>query len=527
MAYVRTAEQDKLYYFTLASLNPQPVLIVKSPSKTTEIKEFLGYEWSSAKGNEGIKYLGGVGLDEVVAPEDEDAGEVALEEEDKRVLSNIFNLNNINTPLYDPRDKSNPSKINHLIAQNFSGERVEILEEAKGFVILSPLIEMMNFELTNFNKSISLSPNSTIKVETKWNTAKLSQVVDFVSGGTPSTSNPEYWDGDIPWLSVKDFNNEKRYVFETEKSITQAGFDNSNTNYIEPDDIILSARGTVGAFAQVGRKMTFNQSCYGLRAKKEISNSYLYYILGELLVQFKAKAYGSKFDSITIGTFDEIMIPLPPPEVQQQIVAACQAIDQEFEEAEKTIDGAKKEMEQLFSDAFAKANELYRLSDTDIFEIAIGKRVLKSEINQDGVGIPVYSANVMEPFGHINKQLLEDFIVPSVLWGIDGDWMVNYLPAEAPFYPTDHCGVLRVSNGEIHPRYLAWALAKEGERVRFSRHNRASMDSIKGLSVKAPSIEIQTKLISEIEKIEATIRAAQDLMRGIASKKEVVIRAFL
>ena len=52
---------------------------------------------------------------------------------------------------------------------------------------------------------------------------KLSEVMDVIGGGTPKTSKPEYWNGDIPWLSVKDFNNDYRYVYRTEKSITKEG----------------------------------------------------------------------------------------------------------------------------------------------------------------------------------------------------------------------------------------------------------------------------------------------------------------
>lgn len=360
--YITENEKEKLYYFVLASQNPQKVLIIKSPSKTIEMKEFLGYEWSAAKGNEGIKYLGGVQLDNL-EDENEDEGNVALEEEDKRVLSNIFNLNNINTPLYDPNNKHNEEKINYLINQNFGDENVEIPEQLNSFVISSSLIDMMNFKLVNFNKSISLSPSNTIKIESKWELKKLSQVVDIISGGTPSTSIPEYWGSDIPWLSVVDFNNEKRFVSETEKSITQTGFDNSNTNFLVPDEIILSARGTVGAFAQVAKKMTFNQSCYGLRARNEISNSYLYYVLGELLTQFKAKAYGSKFDSITVSTFDEIFIPIPPPETQKEIIVACAIIDKEAEKAEKAIAKTKERIELLIYNLSNQGHPLTRVSD--------------------------------------------------------------------------------------------------------------------------------------------------------------------
>lgn len=50
---------------------------------------------------------------------------------------------------------------------------------------------------------------------------KLSDIIDVIIGGTPKTSISEYWGGNIPWLSVKDFNNDYRYVYDTEKHITE------------------------------------------------------------------------------------------------------------------------------------------------------------------------------------------------------------------------------------------------------------------------------------------------------------------
>ena len=109
---------------------------------------------------------------------------------------------------------------------------------------------------------------------------KLSEVMDLIGGGTPKTSKLEYWNGDIPWLSVKDFNNGFRYVYETEKSITQLGLENSSTKLLQKGDIIISARGTVGEIATIPFPMAFNQSCYGLRAKSGIVTSdYLYYLI--------------------------------------------------------------------------------------------------------------------------------------------------------------------------------------------------------------------------------------------------------
>lgn len=80
----------------------------------------------------------------------------------------------------------------------------------------------------------------------------------------PKTTEESYWNGDIPWLSVVDFNSDERWVENTEKNITELGLENSSTKLLSTNDIIISARGT-GEIAQLKRPMAFNQSCYGIR----------------------------------------------------------------------------------------------------------------------------------------------------------------------------------------------------------------------------------------------------------------------
>ena len=115
---------------------------------------------------------------------------------------------------------------------------------------------------------------------TKWESYSLSSIIELIGGGTPKTSIPEYWNGDIPWLSVNDFAGDSRYVSSTEKHITQAGLDNSSTKLLRKGDIIISARGTVGELAQLSEPMAFNQSCYGIRGiSTKIDQAFLYYLL--------------------------------------------------------------------------------------------------------------------------------------------------------------------------------------------------------------------------------------------------------
>ena len=153
----------------------------------------------------------------------------------------------------------------------------------------------------------------------------------------------------------------------------------------------------------------------------------------------------------------------------------------------------------------------YKLSDKNFFDLSIGNRVLSDEVVENG-STPIYSANVFEEFGRINKQNITDFSMPSILWGIDGDWMVNIMPANKPFYPTDHCGVLRIKTDDILPKYMALALQVEGEFERFSRSNRASTQRIANLIIQVPSIGEQQKIVGEIEAIDKKIADEQTII---------------
>ena len=102
---------------------------------------------------------------------------------------------------------------------------------------------------------------------------RLSSVIKIMGGGTPQKSKSEYWGGDILWLSVSDFNNGYRWVEDTEDKITESGLRESNTKLLNSGDIILSARGTVGAISQLRRPMAFNQTCYGIRGLDGVSDT--------------------------------------------------------------------------------------------------------------------------------------------------------------------------------------------------------------------------------------------------------------
>ncbi len=165
-----------------------------------------------------------------------------------------------------------------------------------------------------------------------WREMNLSEVAEIIGGGTPKTNMPEYWDGDIPWLSPPDFTGSNRWVTKTNKTITKIGFNNSSTKILKKGDLIISARGTVGALAQIKKPMAFSQTNYGLRAKvKFTSNDFLFYLLKYNLNNLKRLSYGAVFDTITRSTFDSIEINLPPLPEQKVIAEVLSSLDDKID----------------------------------------------------------------------------------------------------------------------------------------------------------------------------------------------------
>lgn len=215
----------------------------------------------------------------------------------------------------------------------------------------------------------------------EWKETAILEIIDIIGGGTPKTSIADYWNGEIPWLSVKDFNNDNRYVYDTEKHISDLGLNNSSTKLLQRDDIIISARGTVGEIAMIPYPMAFNQSCYGIRAKAGTDKSFLYYLLKYKIADLKRMTHGSVFDTITRDTFANLIVSLPPYEIQRGIASVLMLIDDKIECNSRINDNLQQQAQALYKHYFpySVGDELpdgWRIGSVgEIIEIHDSKRV--------------------------------------------------------------------------------------------------------------------------------------------------------
>ncbi|MDD2732345.1 MAG: restriction endonuclease subunit S [Desulfuromonadaceae bacterium] len=159
-----------------------------------------------------------------------------------------------------------------------------------------------------------------------WNQVPFTDTVHVIGGGTPKTSMPEYWNGDIPWFSVVDAPTiTDVFVIDTQKHITELGLNNSSTKLLAKGTTIISARGTVGRLALVGRQMAMNQSCYGLRGKAD-DTYFTYFSTYRLVESLKQRSHGSVFDTITTETMKGVFVIYPDKAIIQTFEALLQPV---------------------------------------------------------------------------------------------------------------------------------------------------------------------------------------------------------
>lgn len=515
LQFVIAIEKEKVYYFILAKTTPNPVVIVKSPSGTTNIKRFLGYEWSDSKGNEGIKYLN---VSTQSTSDDEGNGE------DDDTMHQIEGIKGIQTPLFNPQNLEDDLKINSIIRQNFANGEVSVPDELMDYVEVYDLADLIDFKRADFSKAIKTTPVlSYPQIQSKYPLEKLGVVSRYISEKVAYSSiSPSSYVTTANML-------QNRAGITPYNDVPEVG----NVTKYQKDDILVSnIRPYLKKIWLAEHDGGCSNDVLVFRNAKpsDYLSEYLYAILSsdiffDYMMVGKTGLKMPRGDKKVIPNF---LIPKAPlVEVQRKIAEECQEQDNDYINASSRIIEIEKEIEELMRQSQMKANNSISLNRADLFDISIGRRVLKSEIVKDGV-YDVYSANVFEPFGKTIHSVLDDFSKPSVLWGIDGDWMVNYQKAEKPFNPTDHCGVIRVLDETIvNPKYLVYPLMKVGDAERFSRSNRASIERVKALSIMLPDIDTQNKVAQQLVSMENEIAELKSKMQECIIKKQEILDKYL
>ena len=163
-----------------------------------------------------------------------------------------------------------------------------------------------------------------------WKCGNILNIANLLGGGTPSKSSPEYWNGNIPFFTPTDCDN-SIFILDTADRITDAGLCNSSTRLFKKHSIFITARGSVGRSSINAVPMAMNQSCYAFQAKENVSYTFLFFLIRELIMILEVKATGSVFNSIVSSDIETTDLVIPDEDLIMKFGEYCEPLFNQIE----------------------------------------------------------------------------------------------------------------------------------------------------------------------------------------------------
>lgn len=512
LRFIRAIEKEKLYFFLLAASNPQPVLVVHTPEKKDAEKRFLGYEWSNRKGAEGIHYLN-TGKMQEASQDDEDA------EDD--TINQIMSVDDINTPLFNPKDFNDAAKINTLIRTNYERKELsDIPEELEDIVKIYSLTDLLIFSSVEFDKVIKVKPIIALpKFETSFPVLQLNKVSPFVNDKV-SLSATELQ----TYISTENMIEARNGVkpYDGLPKIDKV------TAYQKGDVLVSNIR----PYLKKIWLATHNGGCsndvlvFRNLLPGTILNDYLYQILASDIF-FDYMNGSSKGVKMPRGDKKSILrfeIPLPPIEIQKKIAKDSLDIDTKRQQSKQTIQELSK---QILSVMENMGNTTSVMKLGDLCQMQAGKFVRASNIHSvqdEKYKYPCFGGNGFR--GYTDTMTNEG---TYTLIGRQGALCGNINVATGQFHATEHAVVVYPKEDIVDSKWLRYTLQKMNlnQYATGVAQPGLSVQRILQLTTEVPSLEVQKQIVKEIEKFEIQINEARSFIESSSVKKQEILNKYL
>ncbi|MGI5869908.1 MAG: N-6 DNA methylase [Kiritimatiellia bacterium] len=515
LKFLREIEIEKLAFFMLAAANPQPVVLVKSPSDNKAMKEFLGYEWSSRKGNEGIKYIG-----TAARPEDD--------EDD--AISRNKGVAHIQTPLYSPGNLSNPRKINSIIRAAFNGETPSIPESLAEFVSRAELKDLLDFSRVSFDKAFITTRKSKLKVKSKYPMPKLGEVAEIIRGVTYSKQEQVANKTSNVILTADNVTLDGRLVIEKEIYLRESKVLEATKRLKKNDCFMCFSSGSkahIGKVAFIEQDLPYYAGGFmGIvrTTSGDVLGKFLYEILNSAIIRESVKemSKGANINNLSSSLL-ELKTPCPPPDIQHAVIAECEAIDAEYIFTRMSIEEYQTRISNIFLNLEIMDTGGWQLLCQLLIPMQGNQpKIQEKKILQTGKTPVITQERNTFISGYTNLDAcITD--LPVVVFG-DHSCSIKYV--DFPFVRgADGTQLLKTDENVIRMKFLAEYLKTVSieNAERYERH----FKYLKNLRIPVPSLHEQDRIIAEVEQHEAKIAAANAVLASAPARKQAVLEKFL
>jgi len=348
------------------------------------------------------------------------------------------------------------------------------------------------------------------------------------SGGTPKSNIEEYWNGGIPWVTLVDLPNSNfiTTIKSTQRTISEIGLKRSSAKLLPANSVIVSTRATIGRIAINEIPLATNQGFKNIVIKdtSRATAKYIAYILTKLIPTMHNWATGGTFKELSKTKFCELEIPLPPLEIQKEIVA-------EIESYQKVIDGARAVVENYRPHIPIDPTWSMKKLE-DVAEIIMGQSPPGHSYNKNGLGVPLINGPVEfgpEPF---SKTKVIQYTSDLTKLCIKGDLILCVRGATTGrmnIAGFDGCigrgvAAIRANESQEWLNYVINSLRDHIYKLGTgSTFPNISYKDIASLQIPMPPFEIQQEIIYEIETEQASVAATHKLIISFENKIEATI----
>ena len=498
---ILSIEAEKLLYFILAY--PQKVVVVKSGEKDVE-KRFLGYEFSNRRGNEGIHAIQrGKNIDEC-------------------------------THLFDAHRYDNPEKASTYIYKAFKGDITSPIAEAmQSHVSRVSLIDMLTFERDSFEKNISLTAKKKVLISSKYNQLKLIDLSILLKRGK----------------SAK-YGKSKIQIIKSGQARGWFDFDFSERHYVD-DSFVLDERklvkgdllinstgvGTAGRVTYFGEDGDFVADSHITIFRPNqnlILSQYALCVLGRIgFVNIENMALGQSGQiELSLDIIGNIKIPVPPIDVQKQIVEEICKVDESVSSSIQLIEKNEADVEGLLSSINFEDGALNNIApfvtkSIKYNDIASETYITTDNMLQNKLGVIPFvgEANISS----ITEYKKDDILISNIRPYLKKIWFAD----KEGGCSKDVLVLRSVDSSKYLPKYIFYMVRRDAffdyvmEGKKGVKMPRGNKEDIQKYRIPIPPIEEQRRIVSKIEALELEITKSRNLIKDAANEKQAILNKYL
>ena len=375
--------------------------------------------------------------------------------------------------------------------------------------------------------------------------ARLGDICTVVSGSTPKTNIPEYWDGDIKWITPAELNENSFYIFDSQRHITELGKEKTGLSYMPAGTVILSSRAPIGKTAIAGCELCCNQGFKNLICSDAIFNEYLYFFLGSKTDYLNSLGRGATFKEISKSIVENIEIRLPCLEEQKQVAKQLKHIYCLISLRKQQLAKLDELVKARFVELFGTCAKLKRLEEyASLITKGASPKWQGVDYCEEGV-LFVTSENVRKGYLDFSKRkYLDDKIneIQPRSMLKRNDILINIVGASigrAAVYNRDEIAninqavaLVRVDYSRINQTYLmtylnsAQAIEMYGKMKKGGARDNLSLQNIADLQIPVASMELQEQFAAFVEQTDKSKLAVQQSLVKLELLKKALMQKY-